>query len=68
MTFFDGIIIVVCIDIMKFVRDKKQQKLFKDICIRDVSWCMKNKIILCSICALEVFKKIDMLHKFKLKW
>ena len=24
MTFFDGIIIVVCIDILKFVRDKKQ--------------------------------------------
>ena len=67
ITFFDGIIIVICGDILKFVRDEKHHKLFKDTCIRDVIWCKKNKIILCSICTAEVFKKIDILHMFKLK-
>ena len=67
ITFFDGIIIVICCDILKFVCDEKHHKLFKDTCIRDVIWCKKKKIILCSICTTEVFKKIDILHMFKLK-
>ena len=67
ITFFDGIIIVICCDILKFVCDEKHHKLFKDTCIRDVIWCKKKKIILCSICTAEVFKKIDILHMFKLK-
>ena len=67
ITFYDRTIVVVCADIIQFVRDEKHQKLFKDICVRDVIWCQKNKIILCSICTVEIFKKLNILHLFKLK-
>ena len=66
ITFFDGIVIVVCGDILKFIRDSKYE-LSKNTCIKDVVWCLKNKIILCSIYTVELFRRIDILHLLKLK-
>ena len=57
ITFYDKTIVVVCADIIQFVHT----------CVRDVIWCQKNKIILCSICTVEIFKKLNILHLFKLK-
>ena len=65
IAFFDGIIIVVCNDILIFIRYKYE--LAKKHCIKDVIWCLKNKTILCSICTIELFRKIKILHLFKLK-
>ena len=46
----------------------KDMNYRKKTCINDVIWCLKNRIILCSICTIELFRKLDVLHKFKLKW
>ena len=66
ITLFDGVIIVVCADIISFLRDNKHE-LSRKKCIKDVIWCLKNRIGFCSICTVELFKRINMLHLFKLK-
>ena len=67
INFFDGTVIAVCINILEFLRSKRYN-LSKKTCISDVIWCLKNRIILCSICTIELFRKLDVLHKFELKW
>ena len=67
INFFDGTVIAVCINILEFLRSKRYN-LSKKTCISDVIWCLKNRIILCSICTIEIFRKVDILHKFELKW
>ena len=57
---FDGTVIVGCNNILEFIRSKR--------CVSNVIWCLKNRIILCSICTIEIFRKVDILHKFELKW
>ena len=64
---FDGTVIVVCINILDFLRNKRFD-LSKKTCINDVIHCLKNRIPLCSICTIELFRKSDVLHKFELKW
>ena len=64
---FDGTVIVVCNNILEFIRSKRYD-LSKKTYISDVIWCLKNRIILCSICTIEIFRKVDILHKFELKW
>lgn len=68
ISFFDETIVVICANVLKFVRDQKQEKLFKNICITDVVLCDNEKIILCSICTIDLFKKLDILHSFTSKW
>ena len=65
--FFDGTIIVICSQIIKFIRDEKNEQLFMKICTTEVVFCSSNKIVLCSICIFDIFKKLDILHRFKLK-
>ena len=67
ITFYNGTIIVICSDILRFIRDENNEKLFKYLCLTEVIWCQKDKIILCSICTVEVFRKLDILHSFKFK-
>ena len=67
ISFFDGTILVVCNNILEFLCTKRYE-LSKKTCIGDVIWCVKNRIILCSICTIEIFRKLDILHKFELKW
>ena len=67
INFFDGTIVVVCGDVLNFIRESKY-KLTKKYCIEDVIWCLKTKIVLCSVCIIELFRKINILHLFKLKW
>ena len=67
INFFDGTVIAVCNNILEFVRSKRYE-LSKKTCISDVIWCLKSRIILCSICTIELFRKLEVLHKFELKW
>ena len=67
INFFDETIVVVCGDVLNFIRESKY-KLTKKYCIEDVIWCLKIKIVLCSVCIIELFRKINILHLFKLKW
>ena len=65
--FFDGTLILTCIDLLKFIRQKKGIKLFKDICNSDIISCKKDKIRICSICCIDVFRRLDVLHRYFLK-
>ena len=67
INFFDGTVIAVCNNILRFLRSKIYE-LSKKTCINDVIWCLKDRIILCLICTIELFRSLDILHKFELKW
>ena len=66
INFFDGTVTAVCNNILEFLRSKRYE-LSKKTCISDVIWCLKSRIILCSICTFELSRKLDVLHKFELK-
>ena len=68
--FFDliyGIIVVICCHLLTFVHEKKH-KLFNTSCITDVIPCKADKIVMCTICTVNVFRALDVLHTFKLRW
>ena len=64
INFFDGTLILICMDVLKFIRRKKGIKLFRDICTLDIISCKKDKIRICSICCVDVFRKLDVLHHY----
>ena len=61
-----GTIMVVCHDLLYYISQK--YSLIGKNCITEIVCRKTNQIELCSICAVDVFRKIDILHIFKLKW
>ena len=57
-----GASLVICYDVLLYA-DKKYT-LFDGRCITEFA----NKIEICSICIVDVFRKNNILHTFKLKW
>ena len=58
-----GASLVICLDVLLYA-DKKYSLFDKNKCITD----FVNGIEICSICIIDVFKKNNILHTFKLKW
>ena len=65
--FISGTLVISCSYVLKFIRENKDLQLFKDLCVTDFIWCEDEKIALCSACAIDIFRKTDILHCFKLK-
>ena len=61
-----GTAMVVCYDLLYYISQK--YSLIGKSCITNIVDTKPNQIELCSICAVEAFRKADILHIFKLKW
>ena len=61
-----GTIMIICYDLLYYVSQK--HNLGGNNCITEIVCFKPNRIELCSLCAIDVFRKIDILHIFKLKW
>ena len=61
-----GSAVVICHDLLLFTSQK--YNLIGKHCIPDVVDTKPVKTTLCSICAVDVFRRADILHIFKLKW
>ena len=65
--FLGGTLAVTCSYTIKFIRENKDLRLFADGCVTDIIWCEDDKITLCTACAIDIFRKTDIVHRFKLK-
>ena len=65
--FLGGTLFLSCSFIIKFIRESKNVRLFRDSCVTDVIWCKDERLTLCTACAIDLFRKNDILHCFKLK-
>ena len=61
-----GSIMIICYDLLKISSQK--YKLSGKNCVEDYIPTKPDRIALCSICTIEVFRRADILHTFKLKW
>lgn len=65
--FLGGTLFLSCSFIIKFIRESKNVRLLRDSCVTDVIWCKDQRLTLCTACAIDLFRKNDILHCFKLK-
>ena len=64
--YFDTVfasIIIVCYDFLRF--SEKKKNLSQSMCIETV---LSEDIHLCSICTIDLFKNVDEIIKFELRW
>ena len=64
--YFDTVfasLIIVCYDFLRF--SKKKNSLSKSMCIKTI---LSEDIHLCSICTVDLFKRVDEIIKFELRW
>ena len=61
-----GSAMVICYDLLMFAAQK--YNLIGKHCITDVVDTKPVETTLCSICVVDVFRKADILHIFKLRW
>ena len=61
-----GTALVVCHDLLLFASQK--YKLIGKHCIGETVVTKPVTTFLCSICAVDVFRRADILHIFKFKW
>ena len=61
-----GSAMVICHDLLIYMSEK--YSLIGKNCITDVINTKTDQIELCSICIVDVFRRADILHIFKLKW
>ena len=64
--YFDTVfasLIIVCYDFLRF--SKKKYSLSKSMCIKTI---LSENIHLCSICTVDLFKRVDEIIKFELEW
>ena len=61
-----GTVMVICHDFLKFSSGK--YKFSNKNCVTDIIPTKPDRTVLCSICTIDVFRKADILHIFKLKW
>ena len=67
--YFDTVfasLIIVCYDFLRFSKKKtKKKNLSQSMCIETV---LSEDIHLCSICTIDLFKNVDEIIKFELRW
>ena len=56
-------LIIVCYNFLRF--SKKKYSLSKSMCIETI---LSKDIHLCSICTIDLFKNVDEIIKFELRW
>ena len=61
-----GTAMVICHDLL--IYSSQKYNFIGRSCVIDTVHTKPDKIELCSICTIEIFRKADMLHIFKLKW
>lgn len=60
-------LLLSCSAVIRFIRESKNVRLFRDFCLKDVIWCEDERINLCFACVLDLIIKNDILHFFQLK-
>ena len=64
--YFDSVfasLTIVCYDFLRF--SKKKYNLSQSMCMETV---LSEDIHLCSICTIDLFKNVDEIIKFELRW
>ena len=61
-----GSVVITCYDFLTYTARK--YRLIGNNCITELVHTKPDKTEICSICAIHVFKRIDVLHIFKLRW
>ena len=64
--YFDTVfasLILACYDFLRF--SKKKYSLSQSMCIETI---LSEDIHLCSICTIDLFKRVDEIIKFELRW
>ena len=61
-----GSVMIICYDLLTYAAQK--YSLIGKNCITELVHTKPDKTELCSICVVDVFRRINVLHIFKLRW